>query len=68
MKKKEIYYDVDVVNRSGFCLGVKLYPNEFVRKKVPEKVVEFLEDYLIQKKRNEKKIWLGYCWCLFDKN
>lgn len=48
LKGEELFYDVDVLNRKGQCVGVKLYDSTTVRRHIPLKMVEFLEDYLIQ--------------------
>ena len=48
VKGDELLYDVDVLNRKGQCVGVKLYDSTTIRKHIPLKMVEFLEDYLIQ--------------------
>lgn len=42
VKNRKIFYDVDVANKKGKILGVRLYESDYVRTKAKEKLIKFL--------------------------
>jgi hypothetical protein len=47
----EVYYEVDIVNKKGQAIGVRLISNKEVQEKDKQKLVQYLENYLIDEDR-----------------